>query len=116
MKTYVISPDARTSRYYAQAFGLDLDPQRTILLGSSHALPVLMGVGAGEFYVVNADNGAIAVDVVRQLLMLEAMHPESVTVEWIGFGEEGPLPTRDEDTDPSPPQSPWYRRPRPSRW
>lgn len=115
MKTYVIAPHHQTARYYAQAFGLSSDPRRTITLGSNHALPAIKGLGAGEFYVVNSDNGAIAREVILELLVLEQCHPESVTVEWIGFGDgpHVPPPDRDEDTVPERewcPLDPWLRR------
>lgn len=103
MKVYVIAPHAQTAKYYAQAFGLPSDPRRTITLGSSHALPMIRGLGAGEFYVVNADNGAISEDVIREVRVLELCHPESVTVEWVGFGEAEP--NRAPHSAPSPRRS-----------
>lgn len=103
MKIYVIAPHAQTAKYYAQAFGLPSDPRRTITIGSSHALPMIRGLGAGEFYVVNSDNGAISEDVIREVRILELCHPESVTVEWVGFGEGSP--SRALHTPPSRRQS-----------
>lgn len=122
MKTYVIAPDHKSAYLYAQAFGIPTATSRTILISGdprSHGYRTLMGVRAGEFYVVNSDNGAISREIIIRLRMLEQMHPESVTVEWIGFGD-GPFvppPDRDEDTAPAPPSSdwdPWQRRP--NRW
>lgn len=123
MKTYVIAPDHQSAYLYAQAFGIPTATTRTILISGdprSHGYRTLMGVRAGEFYVVNSDNGAISREIIIRLRMLEQMHPEDVTVEWIGFGDGPHVPPPDHDDDTVPerewsPWDPWLRRSRRGR-